>query len=156
MFQFLGLAIRPRYKQMIDTDSMASGTANCCVEKFWSLADFQKSGTFCDVTIRVGLAEERFRCHRNVLAAASPYFFAMFGGQMKESQADEVPVRIDGVSPEVEADIFCYIIDYMYSREDFQLTSTNVCNLVLAANFFRVCRHEQTENIWGRVGVRYF
>ncbi len=114
--------------------------ANCCgrVEMIRNLANFQKSGTFCDVTIRVGLPEERFHCHRNVLAAASPYFFGMFGGQMKESQADEVALRMDGVSPDAEADIFRKIVDYIYSRDGLQITSANACSLISAANYFQV------------------
>lgn len=49
------------------------------VEKaFHVFDDLRKQGQLCDVTIRVN--NQDFTAHRVVLAATSPYFFAMFTG----------------------------------------------------------------------------
>jgi hypothetical protein len=42
------------------------------------LNEQRKSNTLCDVIICV--EGEKFACHRNILAACSPYFLAMFTG----------------------------------------------------------------------------
>ncbi len=117
---------------------MTSEMLDSCrhVGKFRTFGAFQKSGTFCDVTVIVG--ERSFFCHRIILAADSPYFLAMFDGKMKESQQDKVTVRIEGVSSEAQGDTFQKVVDCIYSSEEFQVTSENVCNLLSAANFFQV------------------
>ncbi len=105
-------------------------------ETFRELAAFQKSGTLCDVTIKVG--EQKIRCHRNLLAAASPHFRAMFCGNMKESKQKEVAIEIGGVPPESQAETLQNVVDCIYRSVDFQITNENVSNLLSAADFLQV------------------
>lgn len=48
------------------------------------LGQLQKEGQFCDVTLLVD--GKKFPVHRNVLAAFSPYFKAMFTNTLAESK----------------------------------------------------------------------
>ena len=49
----------------------------------FKLAQFRENGEFIDVRLKVD--ESIFPAHRNVLAANSDYFHAMFTNGMKES-----------------------------------------------------------------------
>ncbi|ESO90818.1 hypothetical protein LOTGIDRAFT_163705 [Lottia gigantea] len=55
-----------------------------------SLVQFRKDGTFCDVRLMVNGA--CVNAHRNVLAARSSYFEAMFSGNFQENVVDGVAV----------------------------------------------------------------
>ncbi|XP_069111573.1 kelch-like protein 41 isoform X2 [Argopecten irradians] len=93
------------------------------------LHQFYRQGQLCDVTLVVG--KQHFPCNRNVLAATSPYFRAMFTSQVKESE--QQTVTLYDVIPEVIADI----LDYMYSGV-ITITDDNVQNLYIAANIFQM------------------
>lgn len=58
---------------------------------FEHLRDMRESNKLCDVMITVG--EQAFNAHKVILAACSPYFDAMFSGEMLESQASEVAIK---------------------------------------------------------------
>lgn len=62
---------------------------------------------FCDVTILIG--RKRFPAHRNVLAASSPFFKAMFLSGMEEQKRNEIELH------EMSAGIFNTIISFMYT-----------------------------------------
>ena len=47
-----------------------------------NLNEQRKDGFLCDVTLKV--EGRSFQAHRNILAAASPYFKVMFGSNFKE------------------------------------------------------------------------
>lgn len=49
-------------------------------EAFGVLDELRKGGQLCDVTINV--SGQEFKVHRVVLAATSPYFLAMFTGEL--------------------------------------------------------------------------
>ncbi len=71
-----------------------------------SLNDLRKEKQLCDVVINVG--GKAFNAHKNVLAARSSYFFAMFTSGFREAAESEV--NIDG-----KAEIFEFILEFVYT-----------------------------------------
>ncbi|CAG2064957.1 unnamed protein product [Timema podura] len=60
----------------------------------------------CDVVLNVG--SRKIFAHRVILSACSPYFRAMFTGELAESRQTEVTIRdIDEVAMDLLID-FCY------------------------------------------------
>ena len=66
-----------------------------------------KTKLFCDITLGVG--GRQFQAHRNILAAASPYFHVMFTGGLSESESSVI--HIQGASPQ----IFEILLKFMYT-----------------------------------------
>ena len=58
-----------------------------------TLDGLRHTGDLCDVTIVVG--SRRINAHKVVLSACSPYFKAMFTGEMTESRQQEVNIGED-------------------------------------------------------------
>ncbi len=83
---------------------------------------------FTDVTLVAG--EEEVAAHKNVLAAASPYFYAMFTG-FEESRRDRV--ELGGVDPGA----LLALVDYIYTSE-VDVTEENVQTLLTAANLLQL------------------
>lgn len=83
-----------------------------------------------DVVLEVGT--ELFYAHRVVLAAASPYFKAMFTGGLKECEMNRV--KLQGVS----ATAMACLIHFMYTGR-IRVTENTVCQLLPAATMFQVC-----------------
>ena len=83
---------------------------------------------FTDVTLCAGAME--VPAHKNVLAAASPYFHAMFTG-FDESRRDRV--ELGGIDP----DALVALVDYIYSSE-VDVTEDNVQSLLTAANLLQL------------------
>lgn len=75
--------------------------------------------------------EQRFSCHRNVLACTSPYFKAMFTADLTESKQTEVKLH------EVEPDSVQLIIDYAYTGR-IEITKINAQNLLAASSLFQI------------------
>ncbi|CAF1122481.1 unnamed protein product [Adineta steineri] len=91
-----------------------------------ALNDLRLSRQLCDVTIIVG--QHEYPCHKNVLAAASPYFRAMFTtSEMCESS--QPTVTLNGVDP----DAMFELIEYAYTSE-ITICENNVQSLLSAAN----------------------
>lgn len=88
-----------------------------------------RSRKLCDVTFKVG--EESFQAHKIVLAAASPYFRAMFTGGMKEEEMTEI--RLHCISPCTLG----ILINFAYTSE-IQINEMNVCQLLPAATMFQI------------------
>ncbi|CAH1274055.1 KLHL36 [Branchiostoma lanceolatum] len=53
-----------------------------------ALNEQRTHGNFCDIVLEV--EGQMIQAHRNVLAACSSYFDAMFGGNMAESRSSQV------------------------------------------------------------------
>ena len=58
-------------------------------------------------------------CHRAVLAACSPYFYAMFTGELYESKADKVVLQ------DIDGKALVMLVDFMYTSE-ITVTEENV------------------------------
>jgi hypothetical protein len=94
-----------------------------------SIETMWKSKSFCDVTVRV--KDRDFLTHRYVLAAFSPYFRAMFSSGMAESHQKVITLN------EADPDMFSEILSFCYTGK-FEITCNNVCELLVAANFFDI------------------
>ncbi|NXP56219.1 KLHL2 protein, partial [Heliornis fulica] len=91
---------------------------------FKVMNELRSQNLLCDVTI---VAEDmEIAAHRVVLAACSPYFHAMFTGEMSESRAKRVRIK------EVDGWTLRMLIDYIYTAE-IQVTEENVqqpCDII--------------------------
>ncbi|XP_037753419.1 kelch-like protein 2 isoform X1 [Chelonia mydas] len=93
------------------------------------LMHWMSQNLLCDVTI---VAEDmEIAAHRVVLAACSPYFHAMFTGEMSESRAKRVRIK------EVDGWTLRMLIDYVYTAE-IQVTEENVQVLLPAAGLLQL------------------
>lgn len=117
--------------------------------------ELRRTDQLCDVTIKVsgpsGGVEDLhsspshppagFRAHKVVLAAAVPYFRAMFTGGLAESRSDVVEFRVgegDGLgAPHPDAGSVEAVINFAYSGK-VTISTGNVQNLLTAAAFFQL------------------
>ncbi|XP_043918145.1 kelch-like protein 2 isoform X1 [Protopterus annectens] len=96
---------------------------------FKVMNELRNQDSLCDVTI---VAEDiEIAAHRVVLAACSPYFHAMFTGEMSESRAKRVRIK------EVDGWTLKMLIDYVYTAE-IQVTEENVQVLLPAAGLLQL------------------
>lgn len=101
--------------------------ANYCVALMQCLNDFRKHNVLCEVTIVVN--GKPFYAHRNVLAAASPYFRAMFSNHFRE-QCETKPVILENIT----ADVMEELLNFIYTGT-IKITPLNVRDLVSASNY---------------------
>ncbi|XP_015199982.1 kelch-like protein 2 isoform X1 [Lepisosteus oculatus] len=96
---------------------------------FKVMNELRSQNLLCDVTI---VAEDvEIAAHRVVLAACSPYFHAMFTGEMSESRAKRVRIK------EMDGWTLGMLIDYVYTAE-IQVTEDNVQVLLPAAGLLQL------------------
>ncbi|XP_062333311.1 kelch-like protein 2 [Osmerus eperlanus] len=96
---------------------------------FRVMNELRSQNLLCDVTI---VAEDvELAAHRVVLAAGSPYFHAMFTGEMAESRAKRVRIK------EVDGWTLGLLVDYIYTAE-IQVTEDNVQALLPAAGLLQL------------------
>ncbi|KAF5283994.1 hypothetical protein FQR65_LT13628 [Abscondita terminalis] len=89
----------------------------------------RQHGQLCDITLHVGL--EIIRAHKVVLASISPYFFAMFNGDMKEQASNEIILHdMDPAAVEL-------LIEYGYTGE-IVITPDNVQVLLPASSILQM------------------
>lgn len=101
---------------------------------FLTLNELRSDGKLCDITLVVG--DQRVKSHRVVLAAASPYFNAMFTGSMVESRLDEVVLHGVDFSALEELINFCY-------SGRTEISVDNVQNLMCASSLLQLTSVKQ-------------
>lgn len=72
-----------------------------------NMTQLWQESSFCDITLLIGI--KRFHAHKNVLAASSPYFRAMFSSGMKEQGRNEIELH------DVSSDVFNLVISFIYT-----------------------------------------
>lgn len=93
------------------------------------VAEMRREGKLCDVVLQVGDCE--FKAHRVVLAGSSPYFMAMFAGEMEESKREVVTIH------DISASAFETLLDYCYTSR-VEVTEENVQDLLAAAGILQL------------------
>lgn len=95
------------------------------------LREMQQQDCLCDVTLETHCQQQKIAAHRVVLAAASPYFKAMFVNEVLETRQKKVCFK------DIDQDILEAVIAYAYSAE-FSLPTDRVLSLMIAADLFQM------------------
>ena len=93
------------------------------------LSNLYQNHLFNDIILCVDGFE--FPCHKNVLAASSPYFMAMFSSNLTERHQQRIFLK------EMDSKIMTLVLDYIYTGE-VSLSEETVQNLLSAANLFQL------------------
>ncbi|XP_052772645.1 kelch-like protein 3 [Mya arenaria] len=93
------------------------------------LNHLRNSQQFCDIVLLAGGQE--FNCHKIVLASFSPYFHAMFTGNLAESTQDRVTIN------DLEASVMELLVNYGYTSE-ILINRQNVQALLSASNLLEI------------------
>ncbi|CAA9999827.1 unnamed protein product [Nesidiocoris tenuis] len=81
--------------------------------------------------VKLIVNSETFEAHKLMLAAASPYFKAMFTGGLKESQCSEVTLH--GICPSIMG----RLLSFIYTGQ-IQITELAVCQILPAASMLQI------------------
>jgi len=101
-----------------------------CVELAKRLNMLRRQDHLCDVTL-VTKDDKEFKAHRNVLSAASPFFFKLLQSDMKENR--EGIVRFEEISGAVMEDV----LEFIYTGT-VEVTQENSKDLIAAANYLLI------------------
>ena len=107
-----------------------SDQAAFCVELVGRLNMLRGQDYLCDITL-VTKDDKEFKAHRNVLSAASPFFFKLFQSDMKENR--EGVVRFEEISGAVMEDV----LEFIYTGS-VEVTQENCKDLIAAANYLLI------------------
>ncbi|KAJ8688378.1 hypothetical protein QAD02_024173 [Eretmocerus hayati] len=108
------------------------------------LYSFAQNGEFTDVILKIG--NEEIKAHKNVLAARSNVFDAMFKSKMQEEQTGVV--KVEDFKPDVIKEMLLYI--YTDSVKDIQKVSYE---LFEAAHFYNlldletICKNHMKDSV---------
>ena len=138
-----------------DIDALVFEEEDHSVQLVEQLHCMYREQLLTDVTICVEEAE--LPCHRNVLAAVSPYFRAMFTSSMSESCQDRVRLF------DVDADSVDAIINFAYTGQ-IKISKNNAQNLLSSASLFQIqpvlqacARYMETQlELCNCIGIYYF
>ena len=122
----------------------------------FKLAQFRENGDFIDVRLKVDTSI--FPAHRNVLAANSDYFHAMFTNGMKESNQEVIELKDENIS----ALGFKVVMDSIYSGK-LLVNKENVFEVLTTANHLQMaiivrlcCDFLDKEYIQGGIDVQTY
>ena len=107
-----------------------SDQAAFCVELAKRLNMLRRKDHLCDITL-VTKGDKEFKAHRNVLSAASPFFFKLLQSDMKENR--EGIVRFEEISGAVMEDV----LEFIYTGS-VEVTQENCKDLIAAANYLLI------------------
>ncbi|XP_070649731.1 kelch-like protein 3 isoform X6 [Bos indicus] len=129
------LSIKPSSQPLIQTGDDEKNQRTITVnpahmgKAFKVMNELRSKQLLCDVMI---VAEDvEIEAHRVVLAACSPYFCAMFTGDMSESKAKKIEIK------DVDGQTLSKLIDYIYTAE-IEVTEENVQVLLPAASLLQL------------------
>ena len=104
--------------------------ADFCVELAKRLNMLRRQDHLCDVTL-VTKDDKEFKAHRNVLSAASPFFFKLLQSDMNENR--EGFVRFEEISGAVMEGV----LEFIYTGS-VEVTQENSEDLIAAANYLLI------------------
>jgi len=110
-----------------------TGKDSYCTEVMKRFDIQRRNELFCDVILEVGSGDHqaRVKAHRNVLCAASPFFYNALNSDMKEKKEGEI--RLEEMS---KASID-EVLDYLYTGH-VQVTEENANQLFAQADYFLI------------------
>ncbi|TGZ62910.1 hypothetical protein CRM22_007168 [Opisthorchis felineus] len=94
-----------------------------------TMHDLFRTEKLTDVTLRVNA--EAIRCHRIVLAGASPYFRAMFTSKMREAESSDIQMH------GMPTDALRKLVDFAYTGS-IAINERNVCELLAASSMMQM------------------
>ena len=105
----------------------AAEQASFCVELMKRLNIQRKQDYLCDITL-VSKDNIELKAHRNVLSAASPFFYKLLQSDMKENR--EGIIRLEEISGSVMEDV----LEFIYTGT-VEVTQENAEELIAAGNY---------------------
>ena len=97
-----------------------------CVEMAKRLNMLRRQDHLCDITL-VTIDEKEFKAHRNVLSAASPFFFKLLQSDMKENREGIVQFE------EISGAVMEGVLEFIYTGS-LEVTQENSEDLIAAAD----------------------
>ena len=104
-----------------------------CTEMMKRLDIQRRNELFCDVILEVGSGDDQARvtAHRNVLCAASPFFYNALNSDMKEKK--EGVIRLEEMSKASMEEV----LDYLYTGH-VEISKENAFELFAQADYFLI------------------
>ena len=102
-----------------------------CVEIMKRLDIQRRNEHLCDVILEVGEDQARLKAHRNVLCAASPFFYNALNTEMKEKE--EGVIRLKDTSKALME----RVLEYFYTGH-VDISDNNAFELMAVADYFLI------------------
>lgn len=117
-------------RKMNAADDVKSHVQTYCQQLTKGMLELQTNQLLCDVVLTAN-GGVQIKAHRVVLAGSSPYFRAMFTGNLAEKEMKEVEIQT------VDPDILKTVVEYVYSG-CVNITPGNVQSLLSAADLLQL------------------
>eukprot|EP00118_Oscarella_pearsei_P003985 m.16535 g.16535 ORF g.16535 m.16535 type:complete len:589 (+) comp26992_c0_seq3:152-1918(+) len=105
--------------------------SSCSERAFSVLNELRRDNQLCDVVLTVASHQHSVKAHRVVLAACSPYFRAMFTGELAESRQSHITLH------EISPIALELLVEFAYTSE-IAVCESNVQVLLPAANVLQL------------------